>query len=69
MEDQVSAFSALPASLARPCRTEVPVLPAAAIPAGGPSHRRVAVAFGARWVWVRINPPGIGPQVLVHVSI
>ena len=21
------------------------------------------------WVWVKIQPPGIGPQVLVHVSI
>ena len=21
------------------------------------------------WVWVKIKPPGIGPQVLVHVSI
>ena len=20
------------------------------------------------WVWVKINPPGIGPQVLVHVA-
>ena len=21
------------------------------------------------WVWVKVKPPGIGPQVLVHVSI
>ena len=24
--------------------------------------------FAFMWVWVKIKPPGIGPQVLVHVS-
>ena len=39
----------------------------------GPSHllvfRTASGAWASIWVWVKMKPPGIGPQVLVNVSI
>ena len=39
----------------------------------GARHRPVpGTAFGrmyTKWVWIKIKPPGYGPQILVHVSI
>ena len=35
---------------------------------GKPALKGVQHGHGFTWVWVRIKPPGHGPQVLVHVS-
>ena len=52
------------------------MVPAAGLPLPGAAHavpRLLCAAMSdfrlSKWVWVKIKPPGIGPQVLVHVSI